>query len=235
MVTRRHELSSIPLGRRSDSSPISSTKTSADRSRPRAVCGFFARMRARFAQMMRRPRSRGTSDARGPADVPGPPPAQADGLGGRARGRAAPAVAAPERGRGGAARARRAGCGRSRSGSSAEVLQKDGDRHLRLLALHLLGLLVSAPFVRRARPQRLRLLLHLHGGRPLPGVSRRAARAVTRCSGRFSAERRAHRPSDVPSSPRRPSAYRADSRGCRSACAWPHLARFVERMARSTA
>ena len=108
-------------------------------------------------------------------------------------------------------------------------LQKDGDRHRRLLALHSLGLIASAPFV------------------VVPGPNVFGYFFTFTVVGHFLAYRGARRGvSEVRWSVQPDAALTAigravvhagarslppDSRGRRRRCACAHLARFVERMA----
>jgi hypothetical protein len=111
-------------------------------------------------------------------------------------------------------------------------LQKDGDRHRLLATVHGLGLLASAPFVVIPGTESLRLLLHLHRGRPLPVVSRGATRSVPgaldgsvvgRCSANW-----------LTRSGTGPGRF-ARIHAAADRLRLPHLARFVERMTASAA
>ena len=113
-------------------------------------------------------------------------------------------------------------------------LKRDADRHRNRLILHTLALIAVG--AARARPgsKLSRLLLHLHGGRPFPGLARRGARAcitiewtvvpnaaLTELRRRFRCDADAR--------------HRRDSRAWRERLHMPRMATFVEQMADSPA
>ena len=183
----------IPARRADASSPTSSTDDDAEQSRAEggAARGFFARMRARFAEMIKEAeeaRHEKTHEA---------PTTFLGRLQRKLMGWVAERVA-EQRLLWQLAQADEASCtcpticdpNEALRLVHAHGLQKDADRHLRLLALHALALIASAAVRRRAWAQCPRLPLHLHGRRPLPGVARCAARPARRCEWSVHAERR---------------------------------------------